>query len=70
MSIFGPLAPYAKAVVALVAPGAVLIGSAVQDGSAGGAAITSAEWVQAIVACIVTAAGVYAVPNANPDPEV
>ena len=56
--------------VALVAPGAVLIGSAVQDGSAGGAAITSAEWVQAIVACIVTAAGVYAVPNVNPDPEV
>ena len=35
-----------------------------------GAAITSAEWVQAIVACIVTAAGVYAVPNVNPDPEV
>ena len=37
----------------------------------GGAAITSAEWVQAIVACIVTAAGASTPsPNANPDPEV
>lgn len=63
MTALGPLAPYAKAIVGFLAPGAVLIGAAVQDGSAGGAAITSAEWVQAIVACVVTAAGVYAIPN-------
>lgn len=55
--------PYLKALVAFVAPGAVVIGSAVTDASAGGTAITGGEWVTAAVACIVTAAGVYAVPN-------
>jgi hypothetical protein len=67
VSVLGPLAPYAKALVGFVAPGAVLIGAAVQDGSAGGSVITSAEWVQAIVACIVTAAGVYTIPNKIPE---
>ena len=55
--------PYAKAVVAFIAPGAVLIGAAVTEGSPGGSAITGAEWVTAAVACVVTAAGVYGVPN-------
>ena len=55
--------PYAKAVVAFIAPGAVLIGAAVTEASPGGSAITGAEWVTAAVACVVTAAGVYGVPN-------
>jgi len=54
---------YWKAVVGFVAPGAVVIGASVQDSSAGGSAITTAEWVTAVVACVVTAATVAAVPN-------
>lgn len=57
------IAPYWKAVVGFVAPGAVLIGAAVTESSAGGAAITQAEWVTAAVACVVTSAGVYAATN-------
>lgn len=57
------LRPYAKAVVAFVAPGAVLIGQAVTEGSPGGTSITPAEWVAAAVACLVTSGVVYAVPN-------
>ncbi len=59
-----PIAPYAKAAVAFIVPGAVLIGSAVTEQSPGGAAITTAEWVTALVACIVTAGTVWGMPNA------
>jgi len=55
--------PYFKAVVGFVVPGAVVIGSAVLDGSDGGTAITGAEWVTAAVACIVTSGAVYAARN-------
>lgn len=54
---------YYKAIAAFIAPGAVIIGSAVQDSSAGGSAIVTAEWVTAVVACVVTAAGVYVAPK-------
>lgn len=57
------IAPYWKAVVGFVAPGAVLIGSAVTEASDGGSTITTAEWVTALVACVVTSAGVYGVAN-------
>lgn len=57
------LRPYAKAVIGFIAPGAVLIGAAVTDASAGGTSITTAEWVTAAVACVVTSAGVYGVRN-------
>ena len=63
------IAPYWKAVVAFVTPGAVVIGSAVLEGSDGGSTITGAEWVTAIVACVVTAGGVWAVPNRDPSGE-
>lgn len=56
-------APYFKAVVAFIAPGAVVLTSAVTDASAGGEFITSGEWVTAICATIITGAAVYAVPN-------
>ena len=55
--------PYAKAVVGFVAPAATLIIAAVTTASPGGELITAAEWITAACACIVTAAGVYAVPN-------
>ena len=57
------LAPYWKAVLGFVAPGAVVIGSAVTEASDGGSVITTAEWVTAVVACIITGAAVYTVPN-------
>lgn len=57
------LAPYFKAVVAFIAPGAVVITSSVLPGSDGGTFITQAEAITAACACILTAAGVYAVAN-------
>lgn len=59
--------PYAKAVVAFVVPGAVVIGQSVMESSPGGERITAAEWATALVACIVTAGSVYAVPNRDPE---
>ena len=61
------LAPYYKAIVAFFAPGAVAIGTAVTESSPGGETITVAEWVGAVVACVVTAAAVYGVPNRDPE---
>lgn len=57
------LAPYFKAVVAFIAPGAVVLTSAVTEASIGGEAITTGEWVTAVCATIITGAAVYAVPN-------
>ena len=62
------LRPYAKAIVAFVAPGAVLIGNAVTERSPGGTAITADEWVVALVACVVASGMVYRVPNRQADP--
>jgi hypothetical protein len=49
---------YWKAIIAFLVPGAVVIGSAVTSGSDGGTSITSAEWVTAVVAMIVTGGAV------------
>lgn len=57
------LAPYFKAVVAFVAPAAVVLTSAVTEASVGGEVITVGEWVTALCACVITGAAVYAVPN-------
>lgn len=54
---------YWKAVIAFVAPGAVVIGSAVHPDSVAGEAISSGEWVTALVASVVTAASVAAKSN-------
>lgn len=56
---------YWKAILAFVAPGAVVIGSAVLDSSAGGSSITTAEWVTAAVACVVTSTSVGVKSNAG-----
>ena len=63
-------APYWKAFVAFVAPGAVLLGSAVTGTSDGGSTITGSEWVTALVACVVTAAGVYSIRNEPTEKQV
>lgn len=57
------IAHYWKAVLAFVTPGAIVLGNGVLPGSDGGSAITAAEWITAAVACVVTGAGVWAVPN-------
>lgn len=55
--------PYAKAATAFITPGVVALVAAVQDGSPGGSSITTAEAIGIGAACVLTAAGVYAVPN-------
>lgn len=52
-----------KAILAFISPGAVVIGSAVLEKSPGGTSITTAEWITAAVACIVTSAAVGAATN-------
>lgn len=49
---------YWKGILGFIAPGAVIIGSSVLESSDGGTAITSAEWITAVVAMIVTGAAV------------
>lgn len=61
------ISKYWKAVIGFVAPGAILIGSATLKDSAGGDHITTSEWVTALVACVVTAAGVYTAKNRQQD---
>ncbi len=56
--------PYAKALVAFITPGVVATVAAVQDASPGGSHITGPEWVGIGASMILTAGGVYAVPNA------
>lgn len=57
------LPTYAKAIVGFIAPGAVVLTSAVLEGSVGGTAVTAGEWITAACATVITAAGVYAIPN-------
>lgn len=57
------LSPYWKAVVAFITPGAVVLVSAVTEASAGGTVITSGEWITAVCAMLITAGGVYQIPN-------
>ena len=57
------LGRYWKAVVAFVAPGAAIIGSAVTEASDGGSNITQAEWITALVACLLTAGAVATTTN-------
>lgn len=62
------IAPYWKAVVGFIAPGASLLIAAVLPVSDGGSAITSAEWITAAATPFVTAAAVYAAPRNRPAP--
>jgi hypothetical protein len=54
---------YYKAIVGALASAAVVIYSAVQDSSAGGSRITTAEWVTAACALVIAGAGVWAAPK-------
>jgi hypothetical protein len=57
------LAPYWKAVVAFLAPGAVVVAMAAQREFAGGEPLTSSVWIYAAATCVVSAAAVYFAPK-------
>jgi hypothetical protein len=61
------IAPYWKAVIGFVAPGATILISSVLEGSAGNEAITAGEWITALCTAVVTAGAVYAKANAPLD---
>lgn len=63
MTIIQFVRPAWKAVVAFLAPAAVVLTSAVTETSAGGEAITSGEWVTAACAAFITSAAVYSKRN-------
>lgn len=56
-------APYWKAIIAFIAPGAVVLTSAVTEASAAGETITSGEWITAACAAVITGAAVYGKSN-------
>lgn len=58
-ALLGPLAPYAKALVALLAPGLLIIAAVLSAGRTP----TAAEWLTAIGTSLATALAVYATPN-------
>jgi hypothetical protein len=57
-----------KAIVGFLAPALVFLGGAVLADSDGGTAITSSEWLQALIAAVVTSAGVFAAGNKSVNP--
>lgn len=58
---------YWKAVIGFIAPGAVSLAGALHSGSEGGSSITSGEVILALIASVVTAAGV-AIKSNGPKP--
>jgi len=63
------IAPYAKAIVGFFAPAASALIAATQSATPGGEAITSTEWLVAILTAFVTGSIVWAVPNKDRDGE-
>jgi hypothetical protein len=61
------IAPYFKAVIAFIVPGIIALIAAVSDGSDNGSKITGPEWIGIAAACILTSAGVWGVPNRDPN---
>ncbi len=63
------VAPYYKAVTALVVPFLTSVGAAMMDSSDGGSAITGHEWIAAVVLSLVAGGAVFTVPNKDPNAE-
>ena len=68
MSALDTVDRYRKAIVAFVAPGAVVITSSVLPSSDGGGSVTAAEWITAACACVITSAAVGGIGNASKSP--
>jgi hypothetical protein len=60
------IAPYYKAVTALLVPFLTLIGAALLETSDGGSTIMTNEWISAVVAALLAGGAVFAVPNLDP----
>lgn len=58
MKVINEARRFAKAIVAFVAPGAVLVIASVQPGSPAGEAISSGEWWTIAATCVAAAGGV------------
>jgi hypothetical protein len=60
------IAPYYKAVTALLVPFLTAIGAALLETSDGGSKIMTNEWVTAVVIGLLAGGTVFAVPNQDP----
>ena len=60
------LKPYAKAIVAFIAPGVTALVAAVQESSPKGSDISGPEWIGIFAVCVLTSGAVFAVPNKDP----
>lgn len=60
------VAPYYKAVTGLAVPFLGSVGFALAAGSDGGSAVTTGEWVQAVVLGLVGGGATFSIPNKDP----
>lgn len=60
------IAPYYKAVTALLVPFLTSIGAALLESSDGGSTVETSEWITAIVIGLVAGGAVFTVPNKDP----
>lgn len=60
------VAPYYKALAALLVPFLGSIIAAMQDASPGGSNIVGSEWLAAVVLALVSGGVVFGVPNTDP----
>lgn len=63
------IAPYYKSVTAFVVPFLTQVIAALTEGSQGGTAITTSEWLTALLTSLVAGGAVFAVPNKDPEGE-
>lgn len=68
MNVLSKVPQFWKALIAFAAPGASVLAMAVLPGGDGGSHITQAEWVTALVAAVITSAGVALKSNAPKPP--
>lgn len=60
------IAPYYKAVTALLVPFLTSVGAALMESSDGGTNITTNEWISAVVVGLIAGGAVFAIPNKDP----
>lgn len=63
MSIGQKINEARKAVAGVVVPGLIMLGSALRAGSDQGSAVSSAEWVEVLIAALLSGGVVYGVKN-------
>ena len=63
------VAPYYKALAGIVVPFLTSVGAALLESSDGGTAITTHEWITAVVVAVVAGGAVFTVPNKDPQGE-